>query len=348
MSFPKKAMVLAAGLGTRLAPLTDRLPKPAIPICGVAPVRYTLARLAAAGVREVVVNTHHLPAAVEAAVGDPAELGLSVEYSNEPVILGTGGGLKKVADRFADETFLLVNGKLLFDADLEGAVALHRDRGALATMVLRPYPTGTLYGAIEIDEDGRIRRFVDRFEWEGPLTRCMFTGIHVFEPRVLEYLPPAIEVGINAWAYPRMIAADEPVFGFVQEAGYFAEPSTPRRYLETVLDVLGGKVDLARFRAGGVDPFAGLATETDGVFVHPEARIGKWVQLEAPCFVGKGADVGAGCEVGPGAAIEGGAVLEAGAIVRRAVVWGDAVVKGSEVLEEVVATRGHRVPARAE
>ena len=261
---PRKAMVLAAGLGTRLRPLTARRPKPAMPLCGVPPLRFTLARLKAAGVEEVVVNTHWLPEVIEAVVGDPAELGLTVRYSYEPTLLGTGGGLKKVAEHFQDETFYLVNGKLLFDADLEGAVAFHRDHQALATMVLRPYPEGSRYSAIEIDEGGRIRRFVDQFEWAGPLTKCLFTGVHVLEPRVLEYLPPAIEVCINAWAYPRMMAADEVVCGYLQTAGYWAEPSTPARYLAAVEDLLEGKVDLARFREGGADPFAGTTGDSRG------------------------------------------------------------------------------------
>lgn len=344
MTMPRKAMVLAAGLGTRLKPLSTRLPKPAMPLCGVAPLRFTLARLAAAGVDEVVVNTHWLPEAIEAAVGDPKSLGLTVHFSHEPEILGTGGGLKKAAEHFQDETFYLVNGKLVFDADLEGAVAFHRERKALATMVLRPWPEGSGYSTIEIDESGRIRRFVDQFEWAGPLTRCLFTGVHVLEPRVLEYLPPAIEVCINAWAYPRMIAADEPVFGYLQAEGYWAEPSTPGRYLAAATDLLEGRIDLTHFQAGGVDPFAGTAGDEPGIHVHPDAEVGKWVQLEAPCYVGPGARLGAGCEVGPGAAVEGGAELEAGAIVVRSVVWPGTVVRGDERLDGVIALKGHRVP----
>ena len=345
---PRKAMVLAAGLGTRLRPLTARRPKPAMPLCGEPPLRFTLARLKAAGVEEVVINTHWLPEVIEQAVGDPAALGLTVHYSHEPQILGTGGGLKKAAEHFQDETFYLVNGKLLFDADLEGAVRFHRDHQALATMVLRPYPEGSRYSAIEIDDGGRIRRFVDQFEWAGPLTKCLFTGVHVLEPRVLEYLPPAIEVCINAWAYPRMIAADEVVCGYLQTEGYWAEPSTPARYLAAVQDLLAGRVELARFRAGGVDPFAGTTGDDPGIHVHPDAKVGEWVQLEPPCYVGPGVELGAGCEVGPGAAIEAGAVLEPGAVVTRSVVWPGTVIRGEERLDKVIALKGHRVPAASD
>lgn len=343
MSVPTKAMVLAAGLGTRLRPLTTALPKPAVPLCGVPPLRYTLARLSAAGVREVVVNTHWLPEAIHRAVGDPADLGLTVHFSHEDPILGTGGGLKKVEARFRDAPFLLVNGKLLFDADLEALVAFHEARGAVATMLLRPYPDGATYSPIEVDPEGRIRRFVGRFEWDGPLEKTMFTGVHVLEPRVLDALPAGVEVCINQTAYPALIGQDAPVYGFVQRAGYFAEPSTPARYLAAVRDLLSGAVDLERFRAGGVDPFAGCEDRGGRCFVDPAARVHPSARLTGPLWIGPGAEVGEGSEVGPLVALEGGARVGPGARLTGTVVWPDTAVGREEILEGTIAAGDERV-----
>jgi mannose-1-phosphate guanylyltransferase len=345
MALPRKAMLLCAGLGTRLRPLTEHLPKPAVPLCGVPPVRWNLAMLAAAGVEEVVVNTHWRPEAIRAAVGDPAPLGLEVHFSHEPEILGTGGGLKAVARHFEDETFYLVNGKLLFDADLEGAVAFHRARQAVATMVLRPYPEGATYGAIEIDEAGLIRRFVGRFEHPGPLTRCMFTGVHVLEPRILDYLPEGEAVCVNAHGYVRMIEAGETVCGHLQPDRYFAEPSTPSRYLAAAMDLVDGKVPMARFRAGGVDPFAGFETPAPGLRIHPSATLAPEARLEGSVWVGPGAQVAAGAVVGPSVVIESGAAVGPGARVSRSVVWTDTVIGPKERLDGCVAADGERVVA---
>ncbi len=369
-------MMLAAGLGTRLRPLTAAVPKPAVPLCGVPPLRFNLALLASAGVEKVVINTHWRKEAIEDAAGDPGDLGLEIQFSHEPTILGTGGGLKNVSRFFEDETFLLVNGKNLFDADLEGAFAFHVRSRAVATMILRPYPEGASYSPIEIDSRGRIRRFATRAPREAsvgearPMTkqelsggdsgaseqsdervegliRCMFTGVHVLEPRVLDYLPPDRPVCINAHGYKSMLRAGEEVCGFLQHSGYFAEPSTPERYLAAVLDLVGGKVDLERFARGGVDPFSGSLEPIPGARVHESAVVHASAHLEPPCWVGPEARVEAEAKVGPLAVLERGVLVREGARVSRSVVWSSTEVAAGEDLLGVIASGVERVRADA-
>lgn len=342
MTPPLKAMVLAAGLGIRLRPLTDTLPKPAVPICGIPPIRWTLANLAAHGVKQVVVNTHFQPDAIRAAVGDPAQLGLEVEFSHEAQILGTGGGLKRVESYFVGGTFLMVNAKLLFDADVNAAVRFHREKNAVATMVLRPHPPGAGYGSVDIDEEGQIRRLVGQFEWDAPLTECMFTGMHVLEPAILERLPTGIDVGINKKVYPELIEEGAGAYGHIQAEAYWAEPSTPDRYLAVVCDVLAGRVSLGRFRSAGVDPFASCEVRGERMFVHPDAEVHPSVKLTGPVWIGAGACVAAGAELGPEVAVEPGAIVGSAKIV-RSVVWPDTEVASGEYLDQTVAAGVERV-----
>jgi len=179
----RRAMVLAAGRGTRLAPLTTTIPKPLAPVGGRPFLEHILAFLHAGGVREVVINLHHLGHLIEQHVGDGRRFGLSVRYSWEDPILDTGGGIKHAEPLLAGEPFVVVNGDSLLELHLEEVVEAHRARGAIATLVVRPDPDASRYGLIELNDAGRVRRIVGvPRDVPGPLRGFMFPGLHVFEP----------------------------------------------------------------------------------------------------------------------------------------------------------------------
>ena len=273
-------MVLCAGLGTRLRPLTAQVPKPAVPVCGVPLVRWSLALLAGAGVRRAVVNVHHLPEAMAAAAEEAAAaLGLALTLSREPVIAGTGGALREArAALDGASEILLVNGDVLFDLDLGAALAAHRASGALATMVLLPMPAGARYAAVEVDAGGAVRRIAGAFGPGGAgLSPWHFSGVHVLSPALLERVgPDPFEADVNRHVYPPLMASGA-VRGFVA-SGYWNDLGTPARYLEANRDVLAGRVPSARFP--GADPFAATRELGPGVRAAPGARIdpgrGSW------------------------------------------------------------------------
>src|SRR5512137_1071247 len=185
-------VVLCAGLGTRLRPLTGQVPKPAVPVCQVPLIRHALGLLAGAGVGRAVVNVHHLPEAMAAAARAAAsELGLELAVSREPVIAGTGGALREARPLLSGaEAVVVLNGDVLFDADLAAALSAHRATGALATMALLPMPAGARYASVEIDGDGRVRRIAGRFGPGGDgLTAWHFPGLHVVSPELLALVP---------------------------------------------------------------------------------------------------------------------------------------------------------------
>jgi NDP-sugar pyrophosphorylase family protein len=208
-------MILAAGLGSRLRPLTDRMPKPLVQVGGRPLIAYPLALLRAAGIRDVVINLHHLGGALRAALGDGAAHGVSITYSEEaPTILDTGGGIKQAQAWLGGDRFVVLNSDTILDLDIADMIRFHAGHGALATMLLRPDREQRRYGEIEIDATARIRRFLGHpAVVDAPLTPLMFGGVHVFEPQVFDHMS-AGRFGINTETYPRMLAAGAALYGY--------------------------------------------------------------------------------------------------------------------------------------
>jgi NDP-sugar pyrophosphorylase family protein len=301
-------MLLAAGLGTRMRPLTRRVAKPALPVLNRPLVHWTLERLAGAGVTDVIVNLHHRPASVRRAVGDGSAFGLRVRYSLERRILGTGGGPRKVREALGDEPFLLVNGDVVFDFDLCALVARHRASGARATLALLPNPRPRRYTAVVL-ERGRVRAIGGRPR--GPA--WLFTGVHVMDPRLLDRLPVGASDSVRDLYLP-MIEAGEEVGG-MRVSGAWYDLGRPWLYLRSQLEMLAPGRSL----------------------IHPGARIGSGARVSAS-VVGEGARVGpgavvdrsviwAGARVGPAARVvdsilDGGARVAEGSALRRRIVMG--------------------------
>jgi NDP-sugar pyrophosphorylase family protein len=215
-----RAMVLAAGRGTRLAPLTDRLPKPLMPVAGRPMLAHILDFLRAGGIDEVVINLHHLGHLIEEAIGDGSRFGVRVRYSWEPEILDTGGGIKRAEPLLAGEPFVVANGDSLLELPLRTLLEYHARRGGIITMVVRSSPEAERLGLVELDIDDRVRRVAGRpDEPLGiPLRGFMFPGLHVFEPRVFDWMDSSVAFGVIRETYPRLLRAGEPVYGFISEA----------------------------------------------------------------------------------------------------------------------------------
>jgi mannose-1-phosphate guanylyltransferase len=339
-----KAMVLCAGFGTRLRPLTDQVPKPLVPLCGLPLLRYNFALLQNAGVSEIVINTHHLGAAMEKGAQKlAAELRLDLQVSREgKQILGTGGGVRKAQPMLGSGTFFLLNGDMIFDVDLQAALRAHRAAGAAATMVLLPYPKGATYGAVEVDAAFNVRRIAGRGSLPEPgLSKMHFTGVHVVEPELLDKLPPEGESDINRTAYVRLIHDGAKVHGFLQK-GYWGDLGNPRSLLRANLDVLRGALPLSRFRPGA-DPFSGTEERAPGAHVHPSARVEG--ELRAPVLIHAGAQVAKGARVGPDAVLGSNVRVDAGAQVERAVCWDGTHVAAGERVTDAIAAPGVRMDA---
>jgi len=241
-----KAMVLAAGRGERLRPLTDRLPKPMIPVAGKPLLHYTLTYLKNCGIDEVVINLHHLARTIRDYLGDGSAWGLRIVYSFERSLLGTGGGIQKASPYFIGETFVVMNADILLEADLREVLRFHRESQAAVTLVLREDPDVDRYGAIEIDSDGCVREFLGKLGLpKRPRKRLMFTGLHVLEPVVFSYMPLDLSVFSITDVYVNMLRAGERISGYEMQ-GFWTDLGTQDRYRRLQRMVEKQEISLSR------------------------------------------------------------------------------------------------------
>ena len=239
-----KAMILAAGLGTRLRPLTDHLPKPLLSLEGRPLIEYTLRLLRKYALTEVVINLHYQGDKIKQTLGDGSRWGMKIRYSEESQILGTGGGIKKMARFLSEEPFLVINSDILVEIRLDRLIEFHQRQKAGATLVLREDPEVDRWGAVGIDSHHRIRQFLGKPDWKGEaLAKRMFAGIHVMDPRVLTYIPDQGFSNIID-AYVEMLQKGEPLLGHAFQ-DYWTDIGTPERYRNAQEDLKEKKVRLS-------------------------------------------------------------------------------------------------------
>lgn len=296
-----RAMILSAGYGTRLWPLTEDRTKPAIPILGKPLVGYVAEYLGSYGCQEIIVNLHHRPESVRAALGDGKRFGVNLHYVEEPVILGTSGALDNVRAVLEGETFVVINGKIITDIDLKAAFQTHRRRGAIATLVLLPNITRERFTIVET-VDGLLKGFggmpqpAASFRQDLPL---MFTGIQILEPEIFDYIPRGVFSHSTTDVYPEALARGERIATHVGE-GMWYELSTPRRYLD---------ISLAMLQRRGESVTAG-----SGCVISDEAHLSQSVLWD-------------------------NVAVESGAVVNRAVLGDGVRIQAADVIEESVVVK---------
>jgi mannose-1-phosphate guanylyltransferase/phosphomannomutase len=212
-----KAMILAAGLGERLRPLTRHVPKALVPVAGRPMIDYPLSLLRRAGIEEVIVNLHHLGDQIEDYLGDGARFGLSIRYSREERLLDTGGGVLNARAFLEGSSFFVINTDVLIDVELADVIAFHNRHKAVATLVLRSDEKAEEYGAIECTHDGRVHRFLDARLSTVPqpaLIKRMFTGVQILKPEVFAYMDGGEPFSLTRTTYVRLLRAGQPLYGF--------------------------------------------------------------------------------------------------------------------------------------
>ncbi len=301
-----KAMILAAGLGLRMRPLTALRAKPVLPVLNRPLLHWTLATLARHGVTDVVVNLHHLGASVRRALGDGRAFGVRIAYVRERTILGTGGGPRHARRLLGEAPILLVNGDVAFDVDLDRLVAAHRASGAPATLLLRPNPDPRRYGPVVTGRDGFIRSLVG-LPRPARGTVSLFAGIHVVDPALFERLPPGASDSVRD-LYAPLVADGMPPFG-VRLPGAWYDLGSPGQYLRAQLAMLASGF-------GGLSPAASL--------VHPDAIVERGAVVRRSIL-------GAGARIGNGATVSGCVVWERGRVADGARVRDCVVASGAAV-----------------
>lgn len=227
-----KAMLLAAGYGTRLRPLTNTLPKAMVPVGGIPVIEHNLLLVKRHGIQDIIINLHAHPEAVPAYVGDGSRWGLQVTYSFEQNLLGTAGAVKHVQDLLDQETFAVVYADNLSDCDITSLLALHRRSAAVATLALHTPQDPRSSGIVSVDEDGRVRGFVEKPQDYNPrMGKWANAGVYILEPDVLQTIPPATPYDFGHDVFPHLLATAQPVFA-AHVCTYHLTVDTPERYAE--------------------------------------------------------------------------------------------------------------------
>src|SRR5689334_8060923 len=233
-----QALILAGGQGTRLRPLTSDVPKPVVPLVDRPFIGFMLDWLRGHGVDDVVMSLGNLADGVRAVLGDGADLGLTLRYTEEPRPLGTSGALK-FAEDMLDDRFLMLNGDVLTDIDITAQIAAHERTGARATLALYPVEDPSAYGLVRLNADGSVREFVEKPAPDQIDTNNISAGVYVLEKSILDLLAKGEPASIERDVFPELVGHG--LYGHVTP-GYWKDIGTPERYLEATFDILEGSV----------------------------------------------------------------------------------------------------------
>jgi mannose-1-phosphate guanylyltransferase/phosphomannomutase len=303
-----KAVVMAGGEGSRLRPLTSRRPKPLVPVAGRPIMEHILTLLRDHGISEVVVTLQYLGSEIRNYFGDGSDVGLDIHYVVEDHPLGTAGSVRNAAE-LLDDTFLVISGDALTDIDLSWVIAQHREREAMATIVLHGVPNPLEYGVVITEPDGSVRRFLEKPSWGEVFSDQANTGIYVIEPRVLDYIKPGMAYDWSQDVFPTMLRKRDPLYGVVPD-GYWCDVGNIQSYLQANWDALEGRV---RCQVSG---------RRDGqVWVGEGVEFGLHVRIDGPVYIGSDAKIKAGAFINGPVVIDKYTVIDDNAKVSNSVLW---------------------------
>jgi mannose-1-phosphate guanylyltransferase len=315
-----KAMILAAGKGTRVRPLTYDLPKPMIPLLGKPVMAYLVEHLHKFGVTEIMVNVAHLHEKIEEYFGEGHQFGVQIGYSFEGYTtddgsivaepIGSAGGMKKIQDfgGFFDDTTIVLCGDALIDLDLKAALLEHRRKGALASVITRevPWDKVSSYGVVVADQDGRITKFQEKPKQEEALSNFISTGIYIFEPEVIDMIPSGVPFDIGSELFPLLAEKGLPFYAQKRPFNWLDIGSVPD-YWEVLQNVLTGEVNNMDVPGIQIEPglWVGLNTSIDWngttiegpVYIGSGVRIEPGVRIVGPTWIGHGSHICEGAEI---------------------------------------------------
>ncbi|MDC2975660.1 NDP-sugar synthase [Prochlorococcus sp. AH-736-D23] len=321
-----KAMILAAGKGTRVQPITHIIPKPMIPILQKPVMEFLLELLKEHGFKEIMVNVSHLAEEIENYFRDGQRFGVEIAYSFEGRIedgeligdaLGSAGGLKKIQDfqNFFDETFVVLCGDALVDLDLTEAVKKHKEKGAIASLITKKVTRDQVssYGVVVSDDDGRIKAFQEKPSIDKALGDSINTGIYLFEPEIFNYIPSGKKFDIGADLFPKLVAMDLPFFALPMDFEWVDIGKVPD-YWSAIRNVLQGKVRQVEIPGKEIKPgvFTGLnvAANWDKVDISGPVYIGGMTRIEDGATIIGPAMIGPSCCICEGATIDNSIIFD--------------------------------------
>ncbi|MEA5553932.1 NDP-sugar synthase [Anabaena cylindrica UHCC 0172] len=322
-----KAMILAAGKGTRVRPITYTIPKPMIPILQKPVMEFLLELLRQHGFDEIMVNVSHLAEEIENYFRDGQRFGVQIAYSFEGKIdddgklvgeaIGSAGGMRRIQDfsPFFDDTFVVLCGDALIDLDLTAAVKWHKSKGSIATIITKSVPQEEVssYGVVVTDEDNRIKAFQEKPSTEEALSTNINTGIYIFEPEVFNYIPSGVEYDIGGDLFPKLVEINAPFYAIPMDFEWVDIGKVPD-YWRAIRGVLLGEIKNVQIPGHEVAPgiYTGLnvAVNWDKVDITGPVYIGGMTRIEDGAKIVGPAMIGPNCWICSGATVDNSVIFE--------------------------------------
>ncbi|MFA5857794.1 MAG: NDP-sugar synthase [Elusimicrobiota bacterium] len=337
-----KAFILAAGVGTRLRPLTYYFPKPMFSVANRPVLEHTIRLLKMHNINEMVINLHYHPQKIKAYFKDGSRWGVKILWSEEKELLGTAGGVKRVEEFLKDDTFIVMSGDGITDLDITKAIDFHHNKHSVATMVLKPVDTRFEYGITLTDSTGRIKKFIEKPAWSEIFSNTVNTGIYIFEPEVLKLIPKnkMFDFGHDLW--PLMLTKRMKIYGYLM-SDYWCDIGNLTEYRRAQRDILQGKVKLSipGEKRGRMHIWVGEGTRIDKtVRIFPPVIIGNNCVIEKDVILDKHTVIGNNCRIKRGAKI-GNSVLWNDIVVEKKVGLSNCIIGNSaKVVENISVFEG--------
>ncbi|HEY3025037.1 MAG TPA: NDP-sugar synthase [Pyrinomonadaceae bacterium] len=316
-----QALILAGGKGTRLRPLTVYTPKPIVPICNRPFLLYQIDTLRRAGITDITLSLSYQPQKIEQQLGDGSDYGVKLKYTVEPQPMGTAGAYK-FAEELIREPTVVFNGDVLTDLDLKTVIREHKERKAMATVVLAPVENPSAYGLVETEKDGRVRRFLEKPKADEITCNTINAGTYVLEPAVLDLIPAGESHSFEYGLFPKLLERKEAFYAHIPQRTYWMDIGTPLRYLQAHHDLLANRVTRIHIKERRAEFDAATMAEIDELSM-----------------------IGSDCTVKPGAQIINsvlgpGCYLEERARVENSVVWSHTRIGTSAEIKNAIVGRG--------
>jgi len=332
-----KAVILSGGLGTRLRPLTINKPKTMVPVLNIPFLEYVIRRLRQHNVSEVVLALNYLPQTIKDYFGSGSRFGIKLNYIIEESPLGTAGAVKN-AERFLNESFLVLNGDIFTDLDLTAMMDFHSLKKAKVTIALTPVDDPTSYGLVETDAHGRVTRFLEKPSWSQVTTNMINAGTYILEPEVLSSIPPQTRFSFEREVFPPLLEQGEPIYAYPSDC-YWMDIGTPEKYTQLNKDLLNGRSNQyhsdTQIVTGEQDNIHQTAQITGSVVLGDNCTIGQKTKLSGPVVIDSD------CRISEGAIVEDSIIwsavdIEAGATIRRSIIAKNCLLGAGSVVEDSI------------
>lgn len=315
-----KAMILAAGVGSRLDPLTRNVPKPMVPVINQPVMEHIVHLLVKHGFNEIYCNTHYLGDQIESYFNNGNSLGAQMHFNREEKLLGTAGGVKRVAENTdffsGDETFLVIGGDDLTGVDLSAMLKFHKSKGAVATLALTTVTDPSQFGVVVLEEGGKISRFVEKPAPGTAPSNLVNMGVYLFEPQILDLIPSGKFYDFGKELFPFLLEQKEPFYGYTTN-DYWRDVGNLREYRECHDDFFEDASLLA----------VNVQQSEPGLWIGEDAQIHPTAQIEAPCVIGPRCVIGPNARVCDKSVLGEGVTVGEGATVANSILWARSTVE---------------------